>query len=116
MPKNSTSSKEEIFKKDSSDGWHYQIGFRNKSDEEVLSELRTFLVKTGYNDIPLPKTAERLWWDYLNPNSFSNGMYVYHPIIISASAYHEHAITLSIYNENYPNHKELWRGILLKEK
>jgi hypothetical protein len=116
MNKNNSPSKNNLFNSNTSDGWHFQVGFRDKSDEKIFSQVRAFLDENGFSDIPLPKTAERLWWDYLNPKSFSKGIYVYHPIIISPSPYHVDAIILSIYNENHPNHKQLWKGILLTEK
>ncbi len=105
-------SREDLFK--DTDGWHFAANIRG-TNEEILAEARILLDKVGYKNVPLPETPERLWMDYLNPKSFSNGMYVFHPIIITASAYHEDAIVLSIYNENHPQHVDLWKGILISE-
>jgi hypothetical protein len=102
------------YKNGISDGWIYRADIYAGSDEELLSAVREFLDEAGYSDIPLPQTAERLWSDYLNPDSFSGGAYIFHPVIISLSAYRVDALELRIFNESYPRHKEFWKNIVQK--
>ena len=91
-----------------SDGYKFQIDFLGEDDEQSINMLRAFLDKHGYKDIPLP-TAERLWWDYMQPDSFGNlGSFVWHPIVITPSRYGQHALALFIFDVEHSDHQETW--------
>jgi hypothetical protein len=93
------------------DGWMYQTGFDGTTEEESFQKLKEFLYSEGFADIPLPPTARRLWWDYLKPDENGNtGVFVWHPIKIHQSPYQIHGLHLSVFNEDLPNHIELWEG------
>ena len=91
-----------------SDGSRFQHDFIGETDEESLMMLRQFLDEQGFEDIPLP-IAERLWWDYFQPDSHGNlGCFVWHPIIVAPSSYGNNGLALYIYNVESPEHYELW--------
>lgn len=112
MIKDNFPKERESYQGGTSDGWCYHIDIWADNDEQLIKAVRDFLNEQGYTDVPLPKTAERLWWDYLKETS--GGKFVWHPIIIYPSAYKEFAIELHIYNESYPQHLNLWKSILDK--
>ncbi len=114
MIRNNFPKERESYEGGTSDGWCYHIDFWGENNDQVLNAVRNFLNKEGYEDIPLPLTAERLWWDYLRPKT--EGKFVWHPIIIYQSVYKTNAIELHIYKENHPEHKELWDYLLSKSK
>ena len=63
----------------------------------------------GLNDIPLPPSARRLWWDYMKPDNDGNfGSYVWHPIKIGPDPYQLNGLILAIYNEDDPDHMAFW--------
>ncbi len=105
-----------MYKNGRSDGWIYQVDFYGGTDDELLAAVRKFLDEAGYSDVALPLTGERLFWDYLNPDSFSGGCYVYHPIKIGLSSYRVDALHLIICNEDYPDHKEFWKNSCLRNE
>jgi hypothetical protein len=91
-----------------SNGYMFQIDFIGKSDEESITMLRLFLDNHGFQDIPLP-SAERLWWDYFQPDSFGNrGCFVWHPIVIAPSKFGYHGLTLFIFDIDNHEHLERW--------
>jgi len=113
MIKNNFPAEMQQYRGGRSDGWLFLIDFWADTDEEVLKAVRAFLDEEGYSDIPLPPTAERLWWDYLRPNADEKCRgFIWHPITIYQSAYKDHAVQLHIFNVNYPDHKEFWNNML----
>ena len=63
------------------DGWMYQTGFDGETEEETFHKLKEFLKKEGFEDITLPASARRLWWDYLIADEEGNfGSFIWHPI------------------------------------
>lgn len=97
------------------DDWMYQTSFDGETKEESFLSLKDFLIKEGLIDIPLPANARRLWWDYLRPDDNGNfGSFIWHPIIVSQSHYQPTGLMLSVYDENFENHFELWENIVRK--
>jgi hypothetical protein len=93
------------------DGWMCQFSFNGETEDESYSKLKEFLLNEGFDDIPLPPTARRLWWDYIKPNDDGNcGNYVWHPIKITQDVYQVNGLVLSIFNEDCPDHIALWEG------
>ena len=91
-----------------SDGYQFKIDFLGETDQSSLEMLRAFLDKHGYEEIPLPE-VERLWWDYMQPDSSGNiGSFVWHPIVITSSRFGLHALSLSIYDTSNPEHFDHW--------
>jgi hypothetical protein len=92
-----------------SNGYRFQIDFVKDNDDESLNLLRKFLNDQGFESVSLPPVAERLWWDYFQPDSSGNlGSYVWHPIVITPSRFGNNGLTLFIYDVENPEHKELW--------
>lgn len=96
--------------------WVFQTTFDGETEDESYFNLRIFLIKEGFGDIPLPSSARRLWWDYIKPDDDGNfGSFVWHPIKIGQNVYQENGLILAIYNEDFPSHMELWEGTEGKE-
>jgi hypothetical protein len=94
-----------------SDEWLFETTFDGDTEEESYLNLRIFLLKIGFGDIPLPPNARRLWWDYIKPDEDGNfGSFVWHPIKITQDAYQINGLHLMIFNEDYPHHIDLWEG------
>ncbi|MCB9197530.1 MAG: hypothetical protein H6600_03665 [Flavobacteriales bacterium] len=104
--------KKDFFKKyNLEEEWLFETAFDGKTEEESYLNLRVFLIKNGYGDIPLPVSARRLWWDYIKPDENGNfGSFVWHPIKITQHVYHLNGLHLMIFNEEYPDHMALWEG------
>ncbi len=103
--------KKEFFKKHqvNGDGWCYRFGFYGDSDEDALDKLKNFLLEEGFNDVPIPPTARRLWWDYLKPDQDGKCPgYVWHPIRIFQDSYQMNGLVLMIFNEDCPDHMAMW--------
>lgn len=97
-------------------GWLYQTAFDGETEEETFLNLKNFLSNEGFSDIPLPPNSRRLWWDYLRPNHEGIfGNFIWHPIIISQSSYQTNGLVLSIFDETYDNHFELWESTVKKD-
>lgn len=91
----------------------FRTVFNGDSEEESFRNLKRFLVNNGYEDIPLPKSARRLWWDYLKPDDDGNfGHFKWYPITISQEEWTINGLILQIHNEEHPDHIKFWEGRL----
>ena len=94
-----------------SEEWLFETAFNGDTEEESYMNLRVFLLKEGFGDIPLPQYARRVWWDYIRPDEDGNfGSFIWHPIKITQHFYQSNGLHLMIYNEDYPNHMAMWEG------
>ena len=111
MIKNNFPKNMEEYKGGKSDGWCFRIDLWAETENKVIEMIKEFLNNEGYSDIPIPK-AERLWWDYLRPDSNGiEGSFIWYPIQIYQNSYKKNAVSLFIYNENHPEHQKLWNDI-----
>ena len=85
--------------------------FNEDTEEQCFFKVKQFLKENWITEIPLPANARRLWWDYIQPDENGNfGSFVWHPIKITQDHYQENGLILSIYNEDYPHHMDIWEG------
>jgi hypothetical protein len=110
-------NKKDFFKNHkTNDGWLFETAFNGDTCDESYMNLRVFLLKEGFGDIPLPPNARRLWWDYIKPDEDGNfGSFVWHPIKITQHVYQENGLHLMIFNEDYPDHMKLWERTYSEE-
>jgi len=85
--------------------------FDGDTEDESFLKVKQFLKENWITEIPLTDSARRLWWDYLKPDEDGNhGCFVWHPIKITQDPYQLNGLILAIYNEDYPNHMDIWEG------
>ena len=93
------------------DGWEYTTSFTGSTIQDSFQMLQRFLNQEGYQDIPLPKSAEELLLFKNPPNQpqmmlFNERGYFHNPIKIffPNGKKKENDLILKVYNEQATNH------------
>lgn len=94
-----------------SDGWEYRTVFAGSNLTATYAMVRQFLQEEGYEDIPLPNTAEDLALFRLSTRNqqillFEDNGYVHNPvkILFPIDRRNKRTLILCIYNETEPQH------------
>lgn len=102
-----------------SDGWQYQIKFAGTNLQASLDMIKSFLAEEGYEDVPIPQTADELLHFRLPTKQeqillFGDNGYVHNPIKILFDASDKWAkkLILCIFNEKMDNYLLRFHGKL----
>lgn len=94
-----------------SDGWEYRTIFAGTNLEATYQMVKQFLIEEGYEDIPVPETAEELRLFQLPTRNkqillFEDNGYIHNPIkiLFPTDRRKRATLMLCVYNENEPQH------------
>lgn len=93
------------------DGWEYRTIFAGTNLEVTYQMVKQFLVEEGFEDIPIPNSAEELKLFQLPTRNkqillFEDNGYIHNPIkiLFPTDRRKRATLILCVYNENEPQH------------
>lgn len=105
-----------------SNGWEYRTSFAGSNLTATYAMVKQFLIEEGYEDVPVPATANDLELFRLPTRNqqillFEDNGYVHNPIkiLFPVDRRQKKILILCIYNENAPQHLLRFHGKLENE-
>jgi hypothetical protein len=99
------------------DGWEYRIAFRSSTLDKTYEMVKTFLKEEGYEQVPIPASAEELKLFKLPArrpqlNIFEESGYIHNPIkiLFPPKPKFKNTLVLCLYNEAIPGHLLKFHG------
>lgn len=106
-----------------SDGWEYKTVFAGSTLAHTYDMVRQFLQEEGYEDVPIPKSADELLLFRIPTRNkqilmFEDNGYVHNPIkiLFPIDQRKKRILILCVYNESVENHLLRFHRVLKEEE